>query len=94
MSRKKKKPCNRLTDEQIYSIPEERRIHGKNCENCRCVSCAWYYSDCRTCAVCLFEPRPFTKCPNYEPFIFGVEPYKSYLKELDKNRDKIRMYID
>ena len=93
MSRKKKKLCNRLTDEQIYSIPADRRIH-EECKQCRCTMCAWWRTDCMTCAVCLFEARPFTKCPNFEPYILGTEPYKSHLQELDENKDKIRFYID
>ena len=93
MKKKLKKP-DKLTDKQIYAIPENSRIHGDKCKNCRCVSCAWSYTDCRTCAVCLFEARPFTKCSNYEPFIFGSEPYSGYIKELDKNKDKIRLYVD
>ncbi len=94
MRKKKLKEYNMLSDEQIYSIPEDKRIHGDECKNCRCVMCAWYYTDCRTCAVCLFKARPFEKCPHFEPYIFASEPYSSYIKELDENRDKIRMYVD
>lgn len=83
-----------LTDKQLYSITCDNRIHGDKCKYCRCVSCSWYYSDCRTCAVCLYEAHPFMKCKNYEPFVFSTEPYKSYIEELDKNKDKIRLYID
>ena len=92
--RRKKIDSNKLDDKLIYSIPEYNRIHGNECKYCRCVSCAWYYTDCRTCAVCLFEAHPFIKCPNYEPYIFSSEPYSSYIKELDNNKDKLRLYID
>ena len=92
--KKKLKNPNKLMDKQIYAIPENNRIHGDKCKYCRCVSCAWYYTDCRTCAVCLLEAHPFIKCSNYEPYIFSSEPYSSYIKELDNNKDKIRLYID
>ena len=90
---RKKKKSNKLTDEQLYSVPEDRQLY-KECKYCRCSMCRWWADDCRTCAVCLLKPYPFTKCVNFEPFIFGSEPYKSYIAELDKNREKRRFYVD
>lgn len=84
---------SKLSENQIYSIPEYKRLH-KECKYCRCVMCAWWKDECMTCALCLLKSYPFVKCKNFEPFIFGSEPYKSYIKELDKNCEKRKMYID
>lgn len=90
---RKNKNLKKLSDNQIYCIPEENRIH-KECKYCRCTMCVNWRDECMTCALCMFEARPFTKCRHFEPFIFASEPYKSYVAELDKNRETRRMYID
>lgn len=72
-----------LTDEQIYSIPEDSRIH-KDCIRCRCIMCKFWQVECNVCMLCMFQARPFYKCRDFEPFIFSYEPYKSYVVELDK----------
>lgn len=82
-----------LTDEQIYSISLDNVLYS-DCLICKCIICSKRQT-CRNCYICAVTSHPVFKCDDMVYKIFSVEPYKSYINEIDeinKAKEWIKVY--